>query len=250
MVNFKAFEINEICQETEYVNVKEISKLFKDVKPEEIVRTTNKVELLIGSDFLNLHPAKSQSKGELVLYESMFGTGKILAGTHELIKSNNKFNAFAKIVANSSFRNVQAHRGPKGVDFFTSESFGISVPPKCNRCKSCKDCKFETQQLSLIEQKELQVIREGLKLNPVENKWETGYPYKADPKVLNKDNEDNRNQVISLMIKTENRLLKNLDAATKYNEQFEDFVSRGIFKEISSKEMQAYKGPVRYINHH
>ena len=78
MVNFKAFEINEICQETEYVNVKEISKLFKDVKPEEIVRTTNKVELLIGSDFLNLHPTKSQSKGKIVLYKSIFGTGKIL----------------------------------------------------------------------------------------------------------------------------------------------------------------------------
>ena len=98
----------------------------------------------------------------------------------------------------------------------------------------------------MIEQKELETIRSNLKLDPVNNKWMTKYPYKIDPGVL----KDNKRQAICLLIKTENRLSKNKDASEKYCEQFEDFIYRGIFKEINDREIEAYSGPVTYITHH
>ena len=167
----KAFQIDDICQETESMNVREISKLFPGLSPDSVKRTMNKVELLIGSDHLNLHPDKIENNGSLCLYKSQFGTGKLLAGKHELVKNHTTFNAFTKIVAKATIRNVSVHNR-KGIDFFTSESFGINVPPKCNKCLHCKDCKFATQQLTQIEQKERECIENELKLDAINNQWE------------------------------------------------------------------------------
>ena len=36
----------------------------------------------------------------------------------------------------------------------------------------------------------------------------------------------------------------------KYCEQFQDFIKRGIFKEIDDEEIKNYVGPVRYVSHH
>ena len=69
-----AFQIDDICQETESMNVNEIAKLFDGLNPEDVRRTMNDVELLIGSDFLNLHPDKVDNNGALCLYKSRFGT--------------------------------------------------------------------------------------------------------------------------------------------------------------------------------
>ena len=155
--------------------------------------------------------------------------------------------AFTKIVAHAKVRNVEVVRtNPKNVDFFTAESLGVEVPPRCKCCKSCKDCKFEAHQLSIVEQKELETIRKNLQLNPVSSKWVTEYPYKTDPKVL----KDNRMQATSILIRTENRLKKNKVTSEKYCEQFQDFIKRGIFKEIDDEEIKNYIGPVRYVSHH
>ena len=137
----------------------------------------------------------------------------------------------------------------KGVDFFTAESFGVNVPPKCRQCKGCKDCKWLSQHLSRVEQRELEVMRNNLQLNPVTNKWETEYPYKVDPEILSRDG-DNRDQAVGMMIKTENRLGKDLEAAKLYCEQFRDTVSRGVFRLVSRVELSKYKGARRYISHH
>ena len=59
-------------------------------------------------------------------------------------------------------------------------------------------------ELSRTEQYELDVIRSNAQLDPVNNRWTTKYPFKADPRIL----EDNKEQVISLMKKQEKRLLQ------------------------------------------
>jgi hypothetical protein len=92
-------------------------------------------------------------------------------------------------------------------------------------------------------------MEDNLHLNPVTEQWETKYPYKQDPAVLCKDG-DNRAQVMSMTMKTEKRLMKNPELSKKYCEQFQDFIERGIFKEISNEELQQYHGPCRYSSHH
>ena len=100
--------------------------------------------------------------------------------------------------------------------------------------------------LSREEQRELMVIENNLDLDPVQNVWSTSYPYKCDPSVL----EDNMSQAVKIMMKTEQRLLKSENLAKKYEEQFQDLVKRGVFKEMTSQEMAEYDRPIFYVSHH
>ena len=153
---------------------------------------------------------------------------------------------FTRIVAHAKITKVEVLKPKVRIDFFSAESFGVNVPPRCDRCKTCKHCRFEIHQLSISEQKELEVIRNNLKLDPISNKWSTEDPYTCDPSIL----KDNRAQASSLLERTERRLSRNNDIKEEYRKQFRDFVSRGIFKEISEKEYMEYAGPVSYISHH
>ena len=96
--------------------------------------------------------------------------------------------------------------------FFTSEGLGIQIPAKCKRCRNCKDCSFQVNQLSRCEQQELEVIKKNLQLDSNRKKWITTYPYKVDPNSL----RDNRNQIESLLNRTEKRLLRDDDVKETY----------------------------------
>lgn len=244
----KAFEIEKICEDTDSVNLKEVVKLFHHLKKGDVERPKRQVDLLIGMNYTQLHPDKIAKRGSLALFESQFGTGRILGGNHKAISSNRKLSAHARIVAKASVNNV---RVSKGVDFFTAESFGVNVPPKCKDCrKGCKECKLISRFCSRAEQAAHQVMVENLELNPVTEQWQTKYAYLEDPMVLCKDG-DNREQAIGIMIKTENRLKKQPpENAENYCAQFSDFVGRGVFKQVSEDELTQYKGPKRYISHH
>ena len=128
----------------------------------------------------------------------------------------------------------------------TSENLPVKIPAKCNRCTNCKECTFEINQLSQIEQDKLQVIRNNLKLDPIENVWVTEYPYKTDPVIL----QDKRQQALPLLIKLENFLRKNKVASNTYCTQFQDFIQRGVFTEITTGEMDNHEGSAFYITHH
>ena len=110
------------------------------------------VELLVGMEYVTLHPKPIGEKEGLVLYNSIFGTGKILGGNHQRVKKIGDVCPSVKYHAHAQLCNVRVRGGNPGIDFFTSEDFGVKVPPRCNKCKDCKECRYETHQLSRIEQ--------------------------------------------------------------------------------------------------
>ena len=245
-----AYEMETICEETAFFDPR-ITELFDDVEAKEVMRPRRNVDILIGMDHIGLHPKQTQCKENLAVFSSSFGTGKILGGTHPLVKGNDKVNAFTKLVAYGSPRNFRVDAAEKRcIDFFEAESLGVSIPPRCNRCKqlveNCKACTFEGK-LSIIDQGQLGVIRGNLTLDPKEKKWTTPYPYLKDPEIL----KDNRKQVLSMMIKTENRLERAGKVATEsYCNQWDDSVRRGVIRELSEEEISNWEGPVNYISHH
>ena len=247
----KAYGIEEICQDTERINVKAIAKLFGNMSTKDISRPQRHVDLLIGNNRAPLHPVREQHHGNLVLYSSDFGTGKVVGGEHEIIKGNDKMSAFAKIVARADIRNVRTHK--PSVDFFSAEGLGVNVPPKCITCKriqqKCQTCNFENNQLSMRDQNELTAIRDKMILDPVEERWEAEYAYSVDPCILNKDGKDNRELALKLLVRLENRLRKT-NMAEKYCEQMNDFIQRGIIRPLSKEEMDEYDGPTWYVSHH
>ena len=247
----KAYGIEEICQDTERINVNGIAKLF-DVSPNEISRPRRKVDLLIGNNRAPLHPVRKDHRGNLVLYDSDFGTGKVVGGEHPIIKGNDKLTAFARIVARADIRNVRTQKPT--VDFFTAEGFGVNIPPKCNNCKriqkACKTCDFETNQLSIIDQNHLKIIRDKLVLDPIEERWTAEYAFKVDPSILNKDGKDNRELVRKLFLKLENHLSKIPDIAELYCGVFRDLLQRGTIRLIPKEEEEDYDGETWYVPHH
>ena len=166
----KAFQIDEICSNLKRINTDKFAHLFPSTSPSDIRRPKGKVELLVGNNYAGLHPSKKCVSEGLVIYETMFGTGKILGGSHNQIKETSTINQSAHQCASARVSNIRVHQDllKPALDFITTEGFGVQVPEKCPKCKGCKDCKFEAHQLSREEQRELDIIRENLTLDPIE----------------------------------------------------------------------------------
>ena len=243
----KAFEIEEICGYINKFDMTDFAKLFPSVSVEQVKRCGGKAELLIGSNYLPLHPHSIDESEGLVLYESKFGTGKLVAGARQNLEGWDVSNAAVRQFANAVILNPRVTRSKAGIDCFTSDDLGIKIPPRCTRCNNvlmnCKECRSDTHELSRIEQQEKRIIKENLQLDPIKQQIETKYPYKADPKCL----KDNRKQVIGMTGSLENRLERR-NLGDKFNEQVADFLTRNVIEEITPEEMEEWKGPVHYVS--
>ena len=247
-----AFEIEEICGKIGEAKVDHLIDAFPSVSLDDVRREGGEIDLLIGMEYGVLHPQRIDSHEGLLLYESQFGTGRILAGTHQQINSEvTSFSAMVSCFAKGQINNLRAVRACEGwnlgVDFFTAEGFGVSIPPRCDNCMACKECQFETQQLSRREQEDKAIIKRNLVLDPKEGKWTTPYPFIVDPREAL---EDNYAQALTFLERTENRLARDKTAAVSYQEQVEDFINRGVITEISKQEQEEHDGPVFYLTHH
>ena len=99
--------------------------------------------------------------------------------------------------------------------------------------------------MSKKEAAELVMIEQNVTLDPSNKKMMIRYPAKGDLSQL----KDNRRQAIGCAAAQERKLAKN-KTRELYNAEFQGYVDRGVFKEISEDEMQAWDGPVNYIPHH
>ena len=103
----QAFEIEEICGTLNAVNTEEFAEQFPFTTPDEIARPAGKVDILIGNNYAPIHPDKKHISDGLVLYESQFGSGKILGGQHQNIEETNSINPEAHRCAKARVSNVR-----------------------------------------------------------------------------------------------------------------------------------------------
>ncbi len=127
-------------------------------------------------------------------------------------------------------------------DFLTAGALGTDMPRRCKNCLKCKECQFRADSLTFKENQEYQVILDGLKFDEEKRKWTASYPFCIPPSEL----MDNHEQVYKYTLFQEKRLAKE-GRTGEFNKQFYETVERGVFKEISRKEMKEWKGPVNYI---
>jgi hypothetical protein len=128
-------------------------------------------------------------------------------------------------------------------DFLMAEALGTDMPRRCKNCLKCKECQFRADSLSFKENQEYQVILDGLKFDEKNKKWTASYPFCIPPSRL----MDNYKQVYKLTLSQEKRLAKQ-GRTEEFNKQFYETVERGVFRELSPKEMGEWKGPVNYIS--
>ena len=89
---------------------------------------------------------------------------------------------------------------------------------------------------------EYDVICQNLVYDPEKQSWSTKYPFIIDPSVL----RNNLNQALACMRSLEKRLMKQ-KKLQEFNIAFQEIVERGVFRELSAKELALWKGPVNYI---
>jgi hypothetical protein len=81
---------------------------------------------------------------------------------------------------------------------------GTDTPAKCQAFQNCKECKFRADSISFKENKEYEVIIDGLKLDVDKKKWTAWYPFCVSPWTL----IDNYHQARKCMETQERQLNK------------------------------------------
>ena len=235
-VKFAVYGIDKITSDLQRIDINGITKLFKHVPKEDLIRPSGTVDVLIGYEYAGYHPTREQNIGHLVLLKNRFG--RCTGGTHPSIQGlDNKH----------CFKNVQAHsvRVVKIEDFYNIENLGIDFSPKCGNCK-CGNCATGSKNCTIKEEKELKLIEQNLEYDANMHSWTTEYPWIKDPHEL----PDNRRAAYRMLISTEKRLSKNPQHAEVYKLQIEDMVNREVARKLTKEEIDNYKGPIHYISHH
>ena len=233
--NINAFGIDKITSASIEDNIQEAIKEFPNLHNKDIQIPRGEVDLLVGMSNVNIMPTKVETQGGLALFTSVFGSGWLLGGATGGAGGAGYLLHQANKVSHRESKLVQ-------MDFLSSEAYGVDIPRRCGTCKSCKECKFTVTQINHEEGLELEAIQSKLFLDVENQKWTAEYPTKQDPSVL----KNNFSQAFACMASTERRLEKRNQLHT-YNEQFNETVERGVFKEISKEELSRYSGPVNYI---
>ena len=248
--NLNVIGLDQITTDYSHVNIKEIANIF-ELTESDIERPKGTVDLLIGVDYCSLLPQVVKTKNNLQLLQNSFGFcirgvtssfGLNLNGFHHI---SFRLNHMTCTTINDMFINTNQSFERKVEDFFTIENMGIECNPRCGECR-CGKCSFK-DQLSVREQREMNLINEGLRYDNDNKKWTVTYPWIRDPNEL----PNNFSLAFSCLKSTERRLSKlGLEYSIDYNNQIQDMLNRGDALKLDHSFISSYEGPVYYLPHH
>ena len=168
----KAYDISKITSELNSGDLTDISQVFEGVPVDELKRpTTGEIDLLMGFEYAAYCPRYIQNVGNLVLMKNRFG--KCVGGSSGCLKAD------ASKVVISAYINLVMTKGIS--DFVDLESLGVECTPRCGSCR-CGKCPIGGKELTLREERELQLIESGLFYE--NGRWIAHYPWKRNPQEL------------------------------------------------------------------
>ena len=235
LVAFEVLGIEQISTDIAKIEISDIIHQFTSHDAHSIQRpASGKIDILIGFQYSAYHPVCLESVGHLLLLKNRFGV--IIAGSHPNMKERTK-----KIVQHATI----LFTSNKAEEFFSIESLGVSCTPACGGCR-CGQCHPGAKNMSLLDEKELMLIKNGLSFDVQQRCWVAKYPWIKDPSSL----PENRYVAFATLKSSEKRLMKNLLHADTYKRQIEDMLNREVARKISEDELKEYSGPKFYISHH
>lgn len=255
------------------VSAKELQKFFPDVLAEELVRP-KEISLLISHREGKLAPQRIQVVGDLVLWDGPLG--KTVGGTHPDLFEESDMSAhmskthFARSMRTAAVRYeermamVPGSPSPYIQDLKESrtlisnqdflkwwkwDSIGAACEPRCGGCR-CGNCQPGGKEMTLAEERELEVVREGLTYVTEDHHskgshWHAKYPWLEDPASL----PNNRKAVEATFLRTEKQLSKEPEWKIAYAAQVHDMVARGAAVKLSEDVITSWDGPVWYVSH-
>ena len=245
-----ALGMDEIAADLSYVDLSNIEYKFPGINSNILNRPKGTVDMLIGLDYCDLLPNVCQTFGKLQLLENAFGFS--LRGVISDKYNKNSINHYAAAakINHVSFQNneivdVEIDDFKRKLEsFFTLENAGTECKPQCAKCL-CLKCPV-SNDISLKEQRELDLIERGLRYEESEQVWIASYPWILDPYKL----PNNYSTAFARLVSTENRLKKMGDDYMKlYDDSWNDMIDRKIAYKLNKSEIFNYAGPIHYIAH-
>lgn len=129
------------------------------------------------------------------------------------------------------------------------DSIGAACDLLCGGCR-CWKCALGGKEMSLADERELEVIRRGLTFKLSDHHsdkphWDASYPWKENPATL----PNNREAVKVAFPKSERRLERDPKWKEAYARQVHDMVTRGAAVKLSKAVMDSWNGAVWWVNH-
>ena len=233
-------------------------------------RPSGEVELLVGSEVAGLHPVAHETRGDMVVLKSQFGSGWAIYGSHERLDNQHvEFSEDVGAIRQGGFKVLECGRisyepsitlrengelwknatkkvgvcASMSKDFFSIEDLGVEPPRRCKDCKDCQKCSWRGMMQSEKEAEEYRMIEEGVHYSQETGRFTVTYPFIDDPYKLG----NNLGQVIKIAEKLERKLEKQ-GYREEVNEAFDKMVEAGALRELTQMEMDRWKGPVHYVS--
>ena len=240
-----AYGIDTIMEPPDPLDLSPIRSVFPHIPREVFAPSVKKpVDILMGNNFLGLHPDGGLGRDavdDMRAYQSQFGLGWVLAGTHPALRSGcSKLTATALNLARIFKCEVIPELLPS---FWEGECLGVLPPKKCGKCLRCLQCSDPGIIHSRKEQEELEMLENSVKLE--NGQLNVTYPFSRDPHCL----PNNRHTVVKMAQNQESRLIKT-GQLDYYNKEFQKYLDRGAAVKLTQQEIEDWKGPVNYISHH
>ena len=253
IVKVTMYELPKITGKVSLLSQQVVEELFPEFDSGILMRPSDHVDILLGTDYFGLHPKEELSKvGEnLSIMKGQLGV--CLVGTHPLLKESDLIQGEVPRTLHLTEHRVSTHhtslRGEHPAfsmaeTFIAGEELGTECSPKCGACK-CGKCPIPGHDLSFREEQELLMIRSNLVHDPFLKVWTTSYPWIKDPKTL----PDNYSSAFSTMMSTERSLRKDPSWAESYQGQIVDMVKRGVVRKLTPLEIVEWNQPFFYISH-
>ncbi len=275
------YGLEEIARVHKSVSPEQLKKFFPEVDLAEL-RRPGKIELLLSHREGKLAPQRIKIVGDLVLWDSPLG--KIVGGAHPELFEAISMTAyeskthFARSMRTAVVRYEEALGGRDRNPMFITrtpnenkvacvaarstlvsckeflkwwswDSIGAACVPKCGGCR-CGNCQPGGKEMTLAEEKELEIIRNGLTYVKADSHsdrphWDAKYPWIQDPASL----PYNRSGVEATFLRTEKRLGRVPEWKKVYTAQVHDMVKRGAAVKLTREVLDEWKGPVWYVSH-
>ena len=240
-----AYGLDKIMEPSDPVDLLPVRNLFPHI-PDQVfsAQPGKEVDILMGNNFLGLHPVGGRGQdvvGDLVAFQSEFGLGWVIAGTHPSLNTTVvELSSSATNLARIYKCLVAPELSPS---FWEGECLGVLSPKRCGRCLRCNECTDPALVHSRKDQDDLEMIRQGIKL--VDKQLQVSYYFSRDPHCL----PNNRAKVIKMAEKQEKRMLKS-GLHDVYCKEIQKYIDRGGVVKLTKEEKDNWRGPVNYISHH
>ena len=279
----RAFGVDKISGELPYIIFDGLKSLFsqniQDDWDKVVQRPAGPIQLLIGAEKAGYTPERLETREHLVILKSLFGTGYVVFGTHESIKSEEvvfteevqlirqlglkvssqvingmsliNMAAFKKVERvealdvehHSEAINMTDYNQAKGKNFMEAEALGVEAPRRCDKCRGCSLCSFRGHMHTEKETLEYKMLEESIKFDPEKGVFVVQYPFIDDPHKFG----NNVYQVIRMGEKQEDKLDRD-GCMDEFNGKFQEMLTLGSVEEVSQVEMDGWSGPVHYIS--